>query len=92
MSPNGRFYNDVRLCMLDNICPILGQAMPFMITWGNHDEGLKNLVRSYFPENNGCYSFNYAGCHFLCIDWAVRNYEFIERDHARTPTARSSYS
>ena len=90
MSPNGRFYKDVRQCVLDTVCKQLGQTIPFMITWGNHDGKRNELIRTYLPANNGTYSFDYAGCHFLCIDMYDRNYTFIEKDlkQARDAKAR----
>ena len=50
------------------------------MAWGNHDGGSSTVIRQFadlpsqqrpgYGPGYGSYSFDYAGCHFICIDYA----------------------
>ena len=78
----GILYNDARQYYLERVAWTLGQYVPYFIAWGNHDLGPCAVIRKFadlpsqervgFHPGWGSYSFNYAGCHFICLDDSVR--------------------
>ncbi len=78
MANDGTNPDDVRTYFLDRSVQIIGTRVPFYIAWGNHDRDRGALIRNYvdFPSKDrsglsagyGSFSFDYAGCHFICID------------------------
>lgn len=79
MAEDGSSYGDTRVYYLDRIAEYLGQKVPWFVAWGNHDQGSSSVIRKFsdlpsqarggpYHAGFGSYSFEYAGCHFLCID------------------------
>ncbi len=78
LAESGGSYSDVRQYYLDRVAAGLGPAIPWFVAWGNHDGGSSTVIRQFadFPSQQragygpgyGSYSFDYAGCHFVCID------------------------
>lgn len=66
---------------------IVGERVPFFVAWGNHDGGRGSLIRQYvdLPSKDrgdmdpgyGSYSFDYSGCHFICIDDATQGADVL---------------
>ncbi len=90
-SEDGFLIESVRANFLNRVSKHLGQKKPYFIAWGNHDRGRSSIIRKYadlpskdrgVPYNAGCgnYSFDYAGCHFVCIDDDPSNEENPERE------------
>ncbi|MCL4181189.1 MAG: metallophosphoesterase [Verrucomicrobia bacterium] len=77
---NGGSYSDTRQYYLDRVARWLGSAVPWYVAWGNHDGGRGTVIRKFadlpsqerpgFDAGYGSFSFDYAGCHFICIDYA----------------------
>lgn len=80
LAENGASYSDARQYYLDRVARLLGTAVPWFVAWGNHDAGATAVIRRFadlpsqeragFTPGYGSYSFDYAGCHFICIDHA----------------------
>ncbi len=80
LAENGASYSDTRQYYLDRVALLLGTAVPWFVAWGNHDAGATAVIRRFadlpsqqragFTPGYGSYSFDYAGCHFICIDYA----------------------
>jgi len=79
MAEDGSSYGDTRVYYLDRIAKYLGQMVPWFVAWGNHDQSSSAIIRKFsdlpsqmrggqYHAGFGNYSFEYAGCHFLCID------------------------
>lgn len=78
LTESGSVYSWVRMYYLDRVARYLGQSVPFFIAWGNHDGGAGAAIRKMadLPSGDrpgctsgwGSYSFDYAGCHFICLD------------------------
>jgi len=78
LAESGNDINGVRAWFLDRPVQILGTKIPFFIAWGNHDLDSHSIIRDYadLPSQDrsgmgagfGSFSFDYAGCHFICID------------------------
>jgi len=78
LAEDGNAPGDVRAYFLNRPVQIIGNKVPFFIAWGNHDMERGSLIRQYvdLPSQErsgmdagcGSYSFDYAGCHFICID------------------------
>ena len=75
----GQDPNFVRIHYLDRVVKYLGQKKPWFNAWGNHDGGPDAHIREFadLPSKDrgtpyhagfGNFSFDYAGCHFTCID------------------------
>ncbi len=84
MAEDGGSYSSVATYFLDRVAANLGPAsVPYYVAWGNHcnysgGTGIKPFAG--FPAS-GNYSFDYAGCHFVCIDDNHRtNYAWVESD------------
>jgi hypothetical protein len=80
LAENGGSYSDTRQYYLDRVARMLGGAIPWFVAWGNHDGGQNAVIRRFadmpsrervgFDAGYGSFSFDYAGCHFICIDYA----------------------
>jgi len=76
-------YLAVRLYFLDRVAANLGPAsVPYYVAWGNHDIQNGNAMDFVdHPAEEGNFSFNYSGCHFICIvDDDKRDYSWVEAD------------
>jgi hypothetical protein len=83
LAESGGSYTDTRVFFVDRPVRRLGaQGVPFFIAWGNHDGGSGDVIRSFadLPSKDrgapyhggyGSFSFDYAGCHFICIDYQL---------------------
>ncbi len=79
MAESGADYTGVHAYYLDRIVPALGPAVPWFVAWGNHDGGRTAVIRKFadhpsgerkgFDPGWGSFSFDYAQCHFVCIDY-----------------------
>lgn len=92
LAEDGSLIDEVRPYFLNRVPKYLGQKKPYFIAWGNHDRGPTSIIRKYAdlpskdrgePYNAGFgnYSFDYAGCHFICIDDDPYNEENPEREN-----------
>jgi hypothetical protein len=80
LAESGDSYADVRQFYLDRVATLLGPTVPWFVAWGNHDAGSDSIIRRFadlpsqerpgFTPGYGSYSFDYAGCHFVCLDYA----------------------
>lgn len=87
MAENGGSYSDTRQYYLDRVARLLGSTVPWYVGWGNHDGGPDTVIRKFadFPSKNrpgytpgyGSYSFDYAGCHFIAIDYAASTSDIL---------------
>ncbi|MBK8474872.1 MAG: fibronectin type III domain-containing protein [Opitutaceae bacterium] len=81
---------------------IVGEHVPFFVAWGNHDGDRGSLIRKYtdLPSKDrgahdpgyGSYSFDYAGCHFICIDYYTARADVVGwvRDDLQSPSAKAA--
>lgn len=81
LAEHGAAYEDTRKFYLDRVAKCLGQTVPWFNAWGNHDDEANAAIRlfadmpskarpGYYP-GYGSFSYDYAGCHFVCIDFAT---------------------
>jgi predicted phosphodiesterase len=80
---SGYEYSWIEASFTKRIQRYLGSSIPFYVAWGNHDGNQWALARNFIsqPPSNSNYSFNYAGCHFTCIDAAdFNNFTWIAND------------
>ncbi len=104
LAENGASYTDTRVFHVDRPVKILGGAgVPFFIAWGNHDSGSDGVIRKYadlpskergapYNAGYGSYSFDYAGCHFICIDYLLEGSDipgWVEAD-LQSPAAQEA--
>jgi hypothetical protein len=104
LAESGGSYTDTRVFYADRPVKILGASgVPFFNAWGNHDAGSTAVIRKYadFPSKDrgapfhagyGSYSFDYAGCHFICIDYQLESADipgWVEED-LQSPSAQSA--
>ena len=94
LAENGNAYYDTHAYYLNRVAYFLGQTVPWYNAWGNHDGSSGSLIRKFadmpskdrgapFHAGYGTFSFDYAGCHFLCIDDLDRwDFTWIENDLA----------
>lgn len=78
LAENGASYPDTRAFYLDRVARYLNP--PWFVAWGNHDGGANAVIRKFsdmpsgrragYTSGYGSFSFDYAGCHFVCIDYA----------------------
>lgn len=78
LAEDGNSYTDTRRYYLDRAAALL--QIPWFVAWGNHDAGASSVIRKFadmpsksrpgYDEGYGSFSFDYAGCHFICIDYA----------------------
>ncbi len=81
MAEDGSSYDDTRQFHLDRVAKYLGTEKPYFIAWGNHDARKGSILRAFadqpskkregFTAGFGSFSFDYAGSHFICIDFAT---------------------
>jgi len=82
LAEDGGSYTDTRVFFVDRpIRRLAGEGVPFFTAWGNHDGGGESAVIRAFTDlpskdagppfhgGYGSYSFDYGGCHFICIDY-----------------------
>jgi hypothetical protein len=87
LAESGGSYADTRQFYLDRVAALLGIKVPWFVAWGNHDGGQATVIRQFsdlpsqerpgFGPGYGSYSFDYSGCHFICLDYAS-SYEDIQ--------------
>ena len=87
LAENGASYADTRDFYLDRVAKFLGQSAPWFNAWGNHDSGNSAVLRKFadmpskdrpgFGPGFGSYSFDYAGCHFVCIDYITAQSDIL---------------
>ena len=104
LAEDGSFYAGTRVYYLDRVAAYLGQKAPWFVAWGNHDQGPAAVIRKFsdlpskfrggqFHAGFGSYSFEYAGCHFLCIDDADRlDMAWLEADLRRAWTGEARFT
>lgn len=93
LAESGDSYTDTRQYYLERVAAYLGRAVPWFVAWGNHDAGSSSMIRRFadlpsqeragFTAGYGSYSFDYAGCHFVCLDYASATsdiYNWLEGD------------
>jgi predicted phosphodiesterase len=93
LAEDGDSYKDVRDYFLDRVAKFLGQEKPFFIAWGNHEPNRKDIIRQFADQRSqdrrgmdpgwGSFSFNYGGCHFICIDYSTMTRDvkrWLEKD------------
>lgn len=81
LAENGASYSDTRQFYLDRVAGLLGPTVPWYVAWGNHDGGIGTVIRRFadlpskerpgFGPGHGSFSFDHAGCHFICLDYAT---------------------
>jgi hypothetical protein len=83
LAENGGNYTDSRVFFVDRPITLLGgNDLPFFTTWGNHDGSSDAVIRKFtdlpskdrgapYHAGYGSYAFDYAGCHFICIDYLL---------------------
>ncbi len=81
MAEDGDQYGPTRLYYLDRVARHLGATVPWFVAWGNHDRTKSAVIRKFadmpskeragYTAGWGGYSFDYAGCHFICMDYDV---------------------
>lgn len=80
LAEDGGSYTDTRQFYLDRVARHLGTAVPWFAAWGNHDSSNPNAplrlasdmpsrYRSGYSPGHGSFSFVYANCFFVCIDY-----------------------
>jgi hypothetical protein len=80
LAENGGSYSDTRQYYLDRVARHLGPSAPWFAAWGNHDSADPNAplrrasdmpsrYRAGFSAGHGSFSFVYANCFFVCIDY-----------------------
>lgn len=87
LAENGAAYADTRSYYLDRVARHLGTVVPWFVAWGNHDGATTSIIRRFaelpsrrrpgFGPGYGSYSFDYAGCHFVCIDYATAQSDIV---------------
>ena len=92
LAENGSAYGDAKAYYVDRVAKYLGATVPWFTAWGNHDGGSGAVIRKFadmpskdrgtpFHSGYGSFSFDYAGCRFICIDDAEPvNYSWLEND------------
>ena len=80
LAEDGGSYGDTRQFYLDRVARLLGVKVPWFVAWGNHDGERDTVIRQFadlpsqqrpgFGPGYGSYAFDYAGCHFICLDLA----------------------
>ena len=92
LAENGDSYTDTKYYYLDRVAKYLGQTVPWFTAWGNHDSGQSSEIRKFadmpskdrgdpYTAGYGSFSFDYAGCHFVCIDDLSRSdFAWVQSD------------
>jgi len=76
---DGHSYSSVKEFYIDRVVKYLGQTKPWFNAWGNHDMQPNSIIRKFadmpskdrgapYHAGYGNFSFDYGGCHFICID------------------------
>lgn len=103
LAEDGGSIEDTRNYYLNRVAKYLGQDVPWFIAWGNHDGKSTAVIRKYadlpskergtpFSPGYGSYSFDYSGCHFICIDDLDRiSFQWIEQDLIKAQNARFKF-
>ena len=76
---DGHDYGSVKEFYLDRVATYLGSTTPWFNAWGNHDKEPDSIIRKFadmpskergepYHAGYGNFSFDYADCHFICID------------------------
>jgi hypothetical protein len=104
MAEDGGAYEDTRNYFLNRVSKHLGVHKPFFVAWGNHDDYRDAALRKFasFPKRDvpgytnsyGSYSFDYAGCHFVCIDYATQwpdIFHWVEQDLKANQDAKFTF-
>lgn len=104
MAEDGGGYEDTRNYFLNRVSKHLGAHKPFFVAWGNHDDYRDAALRKFasFPQldvpdygpSYGSYSFDYAGCHFVCIDYATQwpdIFHWVEQDLKANQDAKFTF-
>ena len=91
----GGSYTDTRVFHVDRaVSHVGGRDVPFFTAWGNHDGTSSAIIRKYtdlpskdrgspYHAGYGSYSFDYGGCHFVCIDYLCESSDvpgWVEQD------------
>lgn len=105
LAEDGSAYSDTRSYYLDRVAQYLGQTVPWFNAWGNHDRGQSAIIRDFadMPSKDragydagwGSYSFDYAGCHFVCIDYDVMSTDvlnWLESDLQSTANQNAKFT
>lgn len=100
----GGSYTDTRVFHVDRpVTHVGGRDRPFFAAWGNHDGTASAVIRQFadlpskdrgapFHAGYGSYSFDYGGCHFICIDYLLENDDvpgWVEQD-LQSPEAQNA--
>lgn len=82
LAEDGGSYEDTRNYYLNRVVEHFGTKKPFFVAWGNHDDYRGAILRKFadMPSKNvpgydagyGSFSFDYAGCHFICFDYETQ--------------------
>jgi Icc-related predicted phosphoesterase len=92
LAESGDSYTDTKYYYLDRVAKYLGQTVPWFNAWGNHDSGQSSEIRKFadmpskdrgapYTAGYGSFSFDYAGCHFVCIDDLTRSdFAWVQSD------------
>ena len=105
LAEDGGSYEDTRVFYVDRpVAHVGGQGVPFFNAWGNHDAGSSAIIRLFadmpskdrgapFHAGYGSFSFDYGGCHFICVDylcessdipgWVEQDLQSVEAQNAR---------
>lgn len=105
LAEDGDSYHETRVKYLDRVALLLGQRVPWYVAWGNHDAGRGDIIREFadlpskqrdgFEPGWGSYSFDYGGCHFICIDDSTRGSdiaEWLEQDLQSSASRNARYT
>ncbi len=102
LAENGNSPSNVWDFFVDRPVRLIGGRVPFYVAWGNHDQGRGALIRKYvdlpskdrgdYDPGYGSYSFDYAGCHFICIDYYTARADVVGwvRDDLQSPSAQAA--
>lgn len=79
LAESGNDYSGVQQFYLGRVARLLGRTIPWFVAWGNHDAASTSTIRKFadmpskqrsgYTPGYGSFSFDYAGCHFICIDY-----------------------
>ena len=104
LAENGGSYTDTRVFHLDRaVAHVGGRDTPFFTAWGNHDGSSSAVIREFadlpskdrgapYHAGYGSYSFDYGGCHFVCVDYLLEGDdipEWVEQD-LQSPEAQNA--
>ena len=102
LAEDGGDYTDVRRFYLDRVAKFLGQSVPFFVAWGNHEPDRDDIIRQFadMPSKDrpgmdpgwGSFSVDYAGVHFVCIDYGTMREDIVDwlEDDLKSRSARKA--